>query len=395
MIVALDGHMIGTRETGNETYALELALALGRLEAQDGYSYALYTGEAGAMRAKSREAPRLSVRRVPGVPSPVRIPWTYPRLARRDGAGLLHMQYVAPPLSPCPVVLTVHDVSHRIYPRFFSAKVRLVVAPLTRVSIRRAAHVIASSECTARDLARYYGVPRSRLTVVPLAANCRFSPQTEGEIERVRKAYDLPASYVLSVASVEPRKNLARLIDAFAAIAAQVRDTQLVIAGSRTEHGVELERHAQRLGLGQRVRFTGYVEERDLPAMYSGAAVFCYPSLYEGFGLPPLEALGCGVPTVTADVSSLPEVVGDAALKVDPESVDRLASALLRLLSDSGMRDEYRRRGRERAASFSWQRTAEMTKGVYDRVLASAVTQMAGGPEQSMARIPIGLGGRR
>ncbi len=373
MIIALDGHMIGSRETGNETYALEIALALARSEATlnggDDYSYKLYTAHPGALPASVYSTPRLSVREFPDVPSWVRIPRTYPRLARRDGAALLHMQYVAPPFVPCPVVLTIHDVSHRIYPEFFSLKARLVVTPLTSMSLRRATHIIASSGATLRDLVRFYRVPRSRVTVVPLAAGCQYQPQPEGERVRVRRLYNLPPCYILSVGNLQPRKNLARLIEAFGSIAAEVPDVALVIAGARTKLGSELEQKARQLGLEGRVRFIGYVPDADLPALYSGATLFCYPSLYEGFGLPPLEAMACGAPTVTSDTSSLPEVVGDAALTVDPVSVESIATALRRFLLETELRDTYRRKGLQRAASFSWQRTAQLTKEVYDKVL--------------------------
>jgi glycosyltransferase involved in cell wall biosynthesis len=374
MIIALDGHMIGSHETGNETYALEIALALARLDDADDYSYNLYTASPDVLPASVYSTPRLSVREFPDAPSLVRIPWIYPRLARRDGAALLHMQYVAPPFAPCPVVLTVHDVSHRVYPEFFSLKARLVVIPLTGMSIRRATHIIASSEATLRDLARFYRVSPSRVTVVSLAAGCRYRPRSQEEQVRVQRLYDLPQDYVLTVGTLQPRKNLARLLEAFGSIAAEIPDAALVIAGAQTSYGSELEQTAQQMGLERRVRFIGYVPDADLPALYSGATVFCYPSLYEGFGLPPLEAMACGAPTVTSNTSSLPEVVGDAALTVDPASVESIAVALRQFLQDTELRDTYRRKGLQRAATFSWQRTAQLTRGVYDRVLGRRPT---------------------
>ncbi len=372
MIIALDGHMIGSHETGNETYALELAVALARLDDNEAgdYTYKLYTANPGALPAGVYSTPRLSVREFPDVPSLVRIPRTYPRLARYDGAALLHMQYVAPPFAPCPVVLTVHDVSHRVYPEFFSLKARLVVIPLTGISIRRATHIIASSTATLRDLMRYYRVPQSRVTVVPLAAGCQYNPQPWEEQARVRGLYNLPSTYVLTVGNLQPRKNLARLIDAFGSIAAEIPTAALVITGAPTSYGSELEQKAQQMGLEGRVRFIGYVPEADLPALYSGATVFCYPSLYEGFGLPPLEAMACGTPTVTSRTSSLPEVVGDAALTVDPTSVESIAIALRRFLQNAELRETYRQKGLQRAATFSWQRTAQLTRGVYDQVVS-------------------------
>ncbi len=363
--IALDGHMIGTQETGNETYAGQLAAGLGRL---GGYHYRLYTPLPEAVPEAVHGLRALTLRPFPNVPSAVRVPWLYPRLLRVDGARLLHVQYVAPPRAPCAVVVTVHDVSYKHFPEFFSPRVRLITGLLVGPSIRRAARVLTLSECSRQDILRFYGVPPERVVVTP-AAGPQYWPQSAAEIGRVRAAYDLPERYVLAVGNVQPRKNLPRLITAFHTIAAEVPDVQLVLVGRSAWRGSEVEATVERLGLAGRVRFTGYVPDADLPALYSGAACFCYPSLYEGFGLPPLEAMACGTPTITSNVSSLPEVVGDAALLVDPTSVPDLTAALRRLLTDPAAQATYRARGLVQADRFSWDRTARETRAVYDAVL--------------------------
>ena len=364
--VAFDGHMIGTRETGNETYAVQLAAALGRL---GGYDYRLYMPHPAAIPPGLQDTPNLAVRPFLDVPSAVRIPWLYPYLMRRDKARLLHMQYVAPPWTPCPVVLAVHDVSYKLFPEFFSPRVRLITGLLVGPSLRRAARVVTLSESTRRDILRFYRVRPERVVVTPAAAGTQYAPQPPAEVARVRAAYRLPPRYVLAVGNVQPRKNLARLVAAFGAVAAAAPDAHLVIVGRGAWRGSEVEAVVRRLGLAARVRFTGYVPDADLPALYSGAAAFCYPSLYEGFGLPPLEAMACGAPTITSNVSSLPEVVGDAALTVDPRAVPALAQALKYLLTDDDGRRLYRERGQAQAARFSWERTARLTRDVYDSVL--------------------------
>jgi glycosyltransferase involved in cell wall biosynthesis len=174
---------------------------------------------------------------------------------------------------------------------------------------------------------------------------------------------------VLAVGNKQPRKNLPRLVQAFSSLAAEMPEPALVIAGQSGWQGSEVKNVVKEIGLGGRVRFIGFVPGADLPALYSGAEVFCYPSLYEGFGLPPLEAMACGAATITSNTSSLPEVVGDSALTVEPTSVADLAQALRVLLDNEAMRREYSRRGIERAALFSWDRTARMTRDVYDAVL--------------------------
>jgi glycosyltransferase involved in cell wall biosynthesis len=361
--------MVGTRETGNETYVVQLASALAEI---GGYEYRLYTPHPEKLPPELGERPGLRVRAFPNVPSFVRIPFIYPRMAREDRLAILHMTYIAPPVAPCPVVLTVHDVSYRIYPQFFSPRVRLLLGMMVGPSIRRATRVITVSESAKQDIVRFYRVSPKRVAVTPEAAGPQYGPQAREEIERVHHQYRLGERYVLAVGNVQPRKNLPRLVEAFGTMAEEVPDVELVIAGRSAWRGSEVEAAVERAGLAGKVRFVGYVPDRDLPALYAGAAVFCYPSLYEGFGLPPLEAMQCGTPTVTSNVASLPEVVGDAALTVDPESVQEMAAALRRLLTDEGARQEYREKGLARAKRFSWERTARLTRDVYDEVLATS-----------------------
>jgi glycosyltransferase involved in cell wall biosynthesis len=184
----------------------------------------------------------------------------------------------------------------------------------------------------------------------------------------VLHAHNLGGRYVLAVGNKQPRKNLSRLVRAFSSIALEMPDVTLVIVGQSGWQGSDVEQTVKSLGLNTRVRFTGFVPETDLPALYSGADVFCYPSLYEGFGLPPLEAMACGAPTITSNTSSLPEVVGDAALTVDPMSIEEMAGALRSLLADSTKREEYGRRALRQAALFSWDKTARLTRDAYDQV---------------------------
>jgi glycosyltransferase involved in cell wall biosynthesis len=358
--------MVGTRETGNETYVVELASALAQI---GGYDYRVYTPQPEKLPRELRAQPGLRIRTFPDVPSFVRIPFLYPRMAREDNLSILHMTYIAPPVSPSPVVLSVHDVSYRIYPQFFSPRVRLLLGMMVGPSMRRAARVITISERTKRDIVRFYRVPPQRIVVTPLAAGARYRLQAPQEVERVRREYGLGEKYVLAVGNVQPRKNLPRLVEAFGSIVGELDGVELVIAGRSAWRGSEVEATVERAGVGGRVRFVGYVPDTDLPALYAGAAVFCYPSLYEGFGLPPLEAMQCGTPTVTSNAASLPEVVGDAALTVDPLSVREIAAALHRLLVDEDSRREYREKGLERARLFTWERTARMTREVYDEVV--------------------------
>jgi glycosyltransferase involved in cell wall biosynthesis len=363
--VAIDAHMVGTHETGNETYVVQLTSALARL---GGYDYKLYTPRPQAIPSQIAASECVSIHSFGNIPAFVRIPWLYPRMAAEDGVGLLHMTYMAPPRLRCPLVLSIHDVSYKVYPQFFSPRVRLLLAMLVGPGIRRAARIVTISESSKRDIIRFYGVRPEKIVVTPLAAGSQYMPQPADEVARVLRSHNLSGRYVLAVGDKQPRKNLSRLVRAFSTIALEMPDVMLVIVGQSGWQGSEVGQTVKSLGLNTRVRFTGFVPDSDLPALYSGADVFCYPSLYEGFGLPPLEAMACGAPTVTSNTSSLPEVVGDAALTVDPLSVGEMVGALRNLLADSTKRQEYGRRALHQAALFSWDRTARLTRDAYDKI---------------------------
>ncbi|MCS7055201.1 MAG: glycosyltransferase family 4 protein [Thermoflexales bacterium] len=285
--------------------------------------------------------------------------------------------FVLPPLQGnTPGVLTVHDLSFERDPD--SAPPRLIPF-LRRVvpdSARRAAHIIADSHATAQDLAALYDIPPEKITVIHSGVDERFTPYRDTLYMRRRRDYVLKkygigdAPFILTVGTMQRRKNHLRLVQAFAKLGrAGARASLLVIAGGKGWLYDEVYAEVQRLGLSERVRFIGYVEDVDLPHLYRAAAVFAFPSTYEGFGLPPLEAMASGVPVVTSNVSSLPEVVGDAGLQVNPLDVDALARALDQALNDEVWRRHCIERGLARAAQFTWQRAAERLLAVYERVL--------------------------
>jgi len=241
-----------------------------------------------------------------------------------------------------------------------------------RRTARRAAHVIAPSEFTRRDLIETYKLDPARVTAIPLAASEHFRPvEDAGEIERVRRLYGIAGEYVLAVGSIQPRKNLARLVRAYSGLRRERGRSnlpQLVLVGKQAWLYGETLRAVEEEGVRDCVRMTGYVSEADLPALYTGALCFAYPSYFEGFGLPPLEAMRCGTPVLVGDRTSLPEVVGDAALTADPFDTGALARALARLIDDAALRAELRARGLKRASAFDWRDTARMTLQVYRRV---------------------------
>jgi glycosyltransferase involved in cell wall biosynthesis len=376
MHIAIDAHSVGTGLAGNETYAANLVEALAEVDRENRYTVYVTRAEAAA-RFGGRWA-NVSVRRtLPHTPL-VRIPVTLSAELRRRPVDLLHVQYTAPPLAPCPVVATIHDLSFEHIPETFKWRSRVQLRLTVRATARRAAHVVAPSEFTRRDLVETYGLDPARVTAIPLAVSPRFRPvEDAAELERVRRLYGIAGEYVLAVGSIQPRKNLARLVRAYSALRRERGRSnlpQLVLVGKKGWLYGDTLRAIEEAGLGGAVVLTGYVREDDLPALYSGALCFAYPSFYEGFGLPPLEAMSCGAPVLTGNLTSLPEVVGDAGLTVDPLDTDALASALARLIDDDALRADFRERGLRRARTFDWRDTARMTLKVYRRVMSDRGT---------------------
>jgi glycosyltransferase involved in cell wall biosynthesis len=241
-----------------------------------------------------------------------------------------------------------------------------------RLTVRRtaqmASHIITISEYTRRDIISTYRIAPERVSVTPLAAPAHFKPASVEEVERVRGLYGIEGEYLLAVGSIQPRKNLVRLVRAYAALRRERASLpQLVLVGKRAWLYGETLRAVEQCGVSDRTIFTGYVGESDLPALYTGATCFVYPSFFEGFGLPPLEAMQCGTPVITGDRTSLPEVVGDAGLLVDPFDEVALGGAIARLVDDAALRSELRARGLSRASMFSWEKTARETLEIYER----------------------------
>lgn len=286
----------------------------------------------------------------------------------RRGIDLFHASaYALPLLCPARSVVTVHDLSFFRFPHLFNRFNRVYLRTITRLSARRATRLIAVSEATARDIVDLLGVPRAKVAVVHNGVDGRFRPLPVAEVAAFRARRGLPEQFILHLGTLEPRKNLTTLVRAYARLRRMTaRPPALVLAGGRGWLDEEIFRLVGELGLGESVHFPGYVEWEEQPLWYNAAAVFAYPSLYEGFGLPPLEALACGTPVVAARTSSLPEVVGDAGLLVAPTDDHALADALRTILTDAGSRDDLSERGIHQAARFRWTTAARKTLDVYD-----------------------------
>lgn len=267
--------------------------------------------------------------------------------------------------------MTVYDISFLHYPEHHTEANRIHCLKGTLEGARRADCIIAISEHTKKDLIDHLNAPDDKIVVTPLAARREFHPRPETEVRAyVSKHWGLDTPYLLSVGTLEPRKNIRCLINAFCSLPEEISDNyQLAIAGGKGWLSSDIHQSVVEMGAESKVRFLGYVPEPDLPWLYCGATCFVYPSLYEGFGLPPLEAMASGIPVITSNTSSLPEVVGDAGLLVDPRSQEGLRSAIIKVLSAADLRREMSENGLKRAARFSWEKTALETLKVYERVL--------------------------
>lgn len=294
-----------------------------------------------------------------------RLPW----LLRRMGVDVLHSPHHHTPLLLPGVrrVVTFHDVTFLLLPERYPIARRVFMRGVTRGAARVADAIVTPSEAVRRDVIRELGLAPERIVAIPEAAGAHFHSVDAETAERVRQTYRLPDTYVLSVGSLEPGKNRSRLIRAFDRV--REEGVELVIVGQPAWRYEDDGSLVEQLGLAGVVRFLGYVPDDDLPGLYAGATLLAFPSLYEGFGLPVLEAMASGTPVVTSNGSAMAEVAGDAALLVDPLDTDALAAAMSRLLSDEALREELRARGAKRAGRYSWERTAMETLAVYERVV--------------------------
>jgi glycosyltransferase involved in cell wall biosynthesis len=366
--IAIDAHSVGTGLAGVETYITNLIEALAASGEANRYTLYMSKGQAGDRFAG--RWPHVSVRRtLPHAPL-VRIPVTFPVELRRHPADLLHVQFTAPPFAPCPVVATIHDLSFEHLPETFKRRSWMQLRLTVRRTARTAAHIITSSEFSRRDLIETYNIAPERISVTHAAAAPHFRPAAADRVADVRRRYGIQGDYLLAVGSIQPRKNLVRLVRAYSDLRrrrSHDKLPQLVLVGKRAWLYGETLRAVEQSGVASNVIFTGYAPERDLPALYTGALCFVYPSYFEGFGLPPLEAMQCGAAVIAGDRTSLPEVVGDAGLLVNPFDEDAIGAAIASLIDDDELRARLGARGRERAALFNCTETARQTLQVYEQ----------------------------
>jgi glycosyltransferase involved in cell wall biosynthesis len=298
---------------------------------------------------------------------------SFPRACRRQGVELAHVPYFASPLFPTtPTVVTVHDLIPMLLPAYRGSMLVRLYTLLVAIAAKRADMVLTDSQASKWDIVHLLDIPSERVRVIYLAADDIYQPVLDDHrLTAIRQKYGLPESYLLYLGGFDQRKKVPTLLKAFAQLAKDSR-AFLVVAGRLPEKGSDFfpdpRPIVQELGIEERVVFTGWVPEEDKPALYSGARAFVFPSLYEGFGLPPLEALACGTPVIASNRGSLPEIVGEGGLLLEPDDVEGLAAAMEKLLTDDDLWDDLRRKGLAHVAKFSWEKTARETLAVYREI---------------------------
>ncbi len=381
MKIGIDCSLVPGERMGIGQYAYQLVQALSRIDHEN--EYLLYPvfyytfhpqyrqallPHTANMRVAFRWLPRAVLRAL----RHSRAPW-FTREWVLGRVDVVHSVSFSAPRLRCGrkrLVVTIPDLSFLTHPEYHTPENVAHALQGTRDAVAWADALITISEHTRQDLIERMQVPPNRVVVTSIAPNPLCVREEDPRVlSRIRAAYGLPTHFVLFVGSLEPRKNLKRLLAAYASLPPTLRrEVQVVIGGGRGWLNDDLRPTVAALGLTEQVHFIGYIKEADLPAVYSLATVFAYPSLYEGFGLPVLEAMQCGTPVLTSNVSALPEVAGDAALVVTPTEVEEIAEGLTRLLECAELRTELRARGYQRVQEFSWERCARETLAVYRRV---------------------------
>lgn len=373
MHVALNGYFWSRPDTGSGQYLRQLVYHLNRL-----VSDLTITLVVPSQAAPEQVPPSVRVKQVATRPGHLGKVWFeqigFPRACRQVGADLCHVPYWGPPLrSPAPLVVTIHDLITLILPDYRRGLRARLYNALISAAARGANHIITDSQHSKADITGRLAIPEARVTAIYLAAGRQYSPQSQFLLDMaVQRKYELPDFFVLYLGGYENHKNVTTLLLAYSYVAQALgEDYPLLLSGRKPTPGPHFpnyDDYIQQLNLGRHIRWLGYIDEEDKPALYRAASTFVFPSRYEGFGLPVLEAMACGLPVVTTEAASLPEVIGQAAFAVPPDDEREMAGAIIATLIQDNLAAELKQKGLDQAAKFSWENTATQTLLVYDQV---------------------------
>lgn len=379
MHVAINAAFWNQPNTGSGQYTRQLVYHLNRLVSD--LKITLIFPQVAGQPAPEAVPPSVQVKSVPVRPGNLGKVWfeqrQFPSACREVGATVAHVPYWGAPLqSPVPLVVTVHDLTTLLVPEYRRPFRTRLYNALVSASARGATHIITDSEASKQDIVAHLGIPAEKISRIYLAASPQFTSQDQGLMEMaVLRKYDLPDFYVLYLGGYEIHKNVTTLLLAWTYVGQALgEDYPLVLAGRKPERPSPIypdyDFYIKQLGIAAYVRWIGYVDEEDKPVLYRNAETFVFPSKHEGFGLGVLEAMASGTPVVTTDASSLPEVVGDAGFAVEPDDARNMAGAIISTIIQDNLRAELHQKGKEQAATFSWEKTATETLLVYDSVVS-------------------------
>lgn len=366
MRFAVDAHAIGQHLTGNEVYVRSLLRAFAEIDKESDF-FAYVSGK----EAESLIPRRFTVRQVASNPYR-RLGWDLARHVRNDRPDLLHVQYTAPLTCSTPIVATVHDVSYIEHPEYFTSVRRSQLRMTVARTISRAAMIITVSEFSRNSILRTYNISPDKVRAIPNAANPHFRPiGRDGARKAVRDSFGVEQPFVFSVGDLQPRKNQIGLIAAFASVLTRFPQLRhhLILSGKETWYTPKVREAARNSGFADRIHFTGFVTDPELLNLYNACDCFVFPSFYEGFGLPILEAMTCGRAVACSNTSAMPEVADGAGLLFNPHDSEDIARALKDILMDSELRCRLERLGLQRAALFTWQKSARATLDVYREIV--------------------------
>ena len=369
MKIAIDVHSLGTQSGGNETYCRQLLRGLTQSPGTN--QYELFYINPSALSQEGVGDPPFHFTPIPKNPF-VRICAALPSLLAQTKPDVFHGQYVLPPFVKTKTVLAIHDLAHEHFPEFFHPVEAFRMKTLVRWSAKRASHIMTISEFSAADITRRFDLPREKITVAHLAASPDFHPRDKAQSQaHLARKYGLAFPFILYVGRIQARKNLRRLVEAYARLRKQGLEAKLVLVGKKDWQAGQLLEKIKELGLEDCVIFPGFVPFDDLPIFYNAAEVFVFPSFFEGFGLPVVESMASGVPTITSFGSSLEEVAGDGALLIDPRDTGSITDALGKVLGDPGLQRDLTARGLKRTKDFTAGNLAEKALAVYRSLAGS------------------------
>lgn len=368
MKIGIDFHTVSDFMQGSRTYVYNLTKAL--IERDKKNKYYLYCTN------KNYQLPDelcyTNVRKIIITPASryIRLPISFPIVSAYHKIDIFHFQYFGPPFLPTKYVVTLHDILHERYPEFYPRCLRAMMSMTYPFSAKKAAKILTVSEYSKKDIVRIYNVPDEQVIVAYDAVSEKFHPSYDDSfVNKIKEKYNIFSRYILFVGRLEPRKNISSLITAYHYMKTTYNIPQkLVIAGMKDFKFQELFDQAIRLKMDKDVVFTGRVDQDDLPFIYNGADLFVYPSFAEGFGLPPLEAMACGVPVITSNTTSLPEVIGDAGIMFNPWDIKEICNAMQMVLFDTVLQRKLIARGLKQAKKFSWQKSAEKVLKCYEDI---------------------------